>query len=114
MKLGKDRLIGKIYRTEKPGSKKILFTFRFIIFDPKKCFIGTDDAKDFFRKHMKISKKKMKEEFSSIYANSIVVGRGKNKHIEFNKSTKMAADVIFIVPTKYRYIAAKDIEKLEF
>lgn len=114
MKLGKDRIAGTIYRTEKPGSKKIIFTFRFIIFDPKKCFLGTDEAKDFWRRHMGISKKKMEEEFSSIYATSTVVGRGKNKHIEFNKSTKMAADVIFIVPTKYRYIAAKDIEKLEF
>lgn len=105
---------GKIFRVEKPGSKKILFTFRFIMFDPRKRFVGTDEAKDLFRKQMRISKKKMKEEFCSIYATSTTVGRGKNKHIEFNKSTKTAVNVIFIVPTKYRYMATKDIEKLEF
>lgn len=113
MKLGKDRIAGTIYRTEKPGSKKIIFTFRFIIFDPKKHFVGTDEAKDFWRRRMGISKKKMEEEFCSIFAVSTSVGRGKNKHIEFNKSTKTAADTIFIVPIKYRAMATKDIEKLE-
>ena len=106
--------IGKIYRTEKPGSKRILFTFRFIIFDPDKHFVGTDEAKELIRKEIKVSKKKIKEEYCSIYATSTIVGRGKNKHIEFNKSTKKAADTIFIVPTKYHRMALKDIEKLEF
>ena len=114
MKLGKDRIVGKIFRTDRPGSKKILFTFRFIIFDPKKHFVGTDEAKDMIRKEIRISKQKIKDEFCSIYATSTVVGRGKNKHIEFNKSTKTAADTIFIVPVKYRRMATKDIEKLEF
>ena len=113
MKLGKDRIVGKIFRTEKPGSKKILFTFRFIIFDPKKHFVGTDEAKDFFRRYTKISKKKMTEEFCSIYATSTVVGRGCNKRYKFNKSTKTEADTIFIVPVKYRRMAMKDLEKLE-
>lgn len=102
-----------IYRTNKPGSRKKLFTFRILRFDPKKHFISTDEAKDFWRGIIHTSKKKMKEEYCSIYANSIVVGRGKNKHIEFNKSTKTAADTIFIVPIKYRSMATKDIEKLE-
>lgn len=106
--------IGKIYRTEKPGSKKILFTFRFIIFDPDKHFVRTDEAKELIRKEIKVSKKKMKEEYCSIYATSMVVGRGRNKHIEFNKSTKTAEDTIFIVPIKYHRMALKDIEKLEF
>ena len=105
---------GKIYRTEKPGSKKILFTFRFIIFDPKKRFVGTDEAKEIVRKDTRISKKKIEEEYCSIYAVSTIVGRGKNKHIEFNKSTKTAADTIFIVPIKYRAMANKDIPNLEF
>ena len=114
MKLGKDRIVGKIFRTEKPGSKKILFTFRFIIFDPKKHFVSTDEAKDTFRKIMRISKKKMADEYCSIYATSTTVGRGINKHIEFNKSTKTAADTIFIVPKKYHRMAMKDIVNLEF
>lgn len=103
----------KIYRT-KEGTKQILFTFRFIIFDPKKHFIGTDEAKEAWRKADRISKAKMKDEFCSIYATSTTVGRGKNKHIEFNKSIKTAANVIFIVPKKYHRMALKDIEKLEF
>jgi len=105
--------IGKIYRT-KEGTKQILFTFRFIIFDPKRHFIGTDEAKEICRKADRIPKAKMKDEFCSIYATSTTVGRGKNKHIEFNKSTKTAADTIFIVPKKYHRMALKDIEKLEF
>ena len=103
-----------IYRTEKPGSKKILFSFRFIMFDPIKHFVSTDEAKEIIRKRIRISKKKMKEEFCSIYATYTVVGRGRNKHIEFNKTTKTAADVIFIVPVKYRSMANKDLVKLEF
>lgn len=106
--------VGKIYRTEKPGSKRILFTFRFIVFDPDKHFVGTDEAKELVRKEIKTSKKKMKEEYCSIFATSTIVGRGKNRHIEFNKSLKTAADTIFIVPIKYLRMALRDIEKLEF
>ena len=102
----------KIYRT-KEGTKQILFTYRIIMFDPKKHFVSTDEAKEAWRKKDRISKKKMKEEFCSIYATSTVVGRGKNKHIEFNKSMKLGANVIFIVPTKYRTMANKDIVNLE-
>ena len=85
------------------------YTIRFFIFDPKKYFIGTDEAKDICRKEMRCSKKKIKEEYDSIYAVWMKVGRGKNAHIEFNKTTKTAANVIFIVPKKYRRDAYKII-----
>ena len=55
----------------------------------------------------------MKDEFTSIFAQSTVVGRGRNKHMEFNKSVKTAADVIFIVPKKYHREALKAIQELE-
>ena len=97
----------------KEGTKKILYTLRIILFDPKKHFIGTDEAKEAWRKTDKIPTKKMKEEFCSIFAVSTKVGKGRNKHLEFNKTTKNAANVIFIVPTKYRRDAYKAIQDLE-
>ena len=75
---------------------------RFIIFDPKKHFVSTPEAKDLCRKEMRCSKKKMDEEYDSLFASWIKVGRGKNMHVEFNKSTKTGANVIFIVPKKHR------------
>lgn len=87
----------------KNGSEKAIdFTIRFFVFDPKKHFISTPEAKDLCRKQMHCSKKKMDEEYDAIYGVWVKVGRGKNKHIEFNRSTKMAANCIFIVPKKYR------------
>ena len=118
MKKKHEVAIGKIYRTEKPESKRILFTFRFIIFDHNKYGFNIVDAKELVRKEIKVSKKKMNEEYCGIYAKSTIVGRGKNKHIEFNidfkTSTKKDMDTIFIVPIKYYMMALKDIEKLEF
>lgn len=97
----------------KPGTKQRWFTLRMIIFDPEKCFIGTDIAKEHWRLSDRIGKKKIAEEFCSIYAESVMVGRGKNKHFEFNKVAKTAADTIFIVPNKYRREAYKAIQELE-
>ena len=86
----------------KTSNNRPLFTMRFIIFDPKKHFVSTPEAKDLCRKEMHCSKKKMDEEYDSIFASWIKVGRGKNMHVEFNKSTKTGANVIFIIPKKYR------------
>lgn len=97
----------------KRGTKKILFTIRGFIFDPKKHFISTDEAKDIIRKQMHVSKAKIEDEYISVFATSTVVGRGKNKHIEFNKSAKTGADTIFIVPKKYRVEAFRNIQDLE-
>ena len=97
----------------KQGTKQKLYQLRLIIFDPKKYFVSTDVAKEIWRKADKISKAKMKDEFTSIFATSTVVGRGKNKHMEFNKSVKTAANVIFIVPKKYHREALKAIQELE-
>lgn len=97
----------------KPGTKKVWFTIRGFMFDPRKHFVGTDEAKDLVRKETRISKAKMKDEYLSIFACSTVVGRGKNKHIEFNKSVKTEANTIFIVPKKYRVEAFRNIQVLE-
>ena len=86
----------------KTSHNRSLFTMRFIIFDPKKHFVSTPEAKDLCRKEMHCSKKKMDEEYDSLFASWIKVGRGKNTHVEFNKSTKTGANVIFIIPKKYR------------
>lgn len=79
-----------------------LYTIRFIIFDPKKHFVSTPEAKDLCRKDMHCSKKKMDEEYDSLFGSWIKVGRGKNAHVEFNKTLKNATNVIFIIPKKYR------------
>ena len=97
----------------KQGTKQRLYSLRTIIFDPDKCFVGTDIAKEHWRITDKVSKKKMSEEFCSIFAESVMVGKGRNKHLEFNKTTKTAVDTIFIVPNKYRREAYKVIQELE-
>ena len=86
----------------KTSNNRPLYTIRFIIFDPIKHFVSTPEAKDLCRKEIHCSKKKMDEEYDSLFGSWIKVGRGKNTHVEFNKSTKAAANVIFIVPKKYR------------
>ena len=107
--------IGKATKVQvyKQGTKQKLYQLRIIIFDPKKHFVGTDEAKEAWRVSDRISKAKMKDEFCSIFAQSTVVGRGRNKHIEFNKTTKTAADTIFIVPKKYHREALKAVQELE-
>ena len=97
----------------KDGTKKILYTLRFVRFNPKKKFVGTPEAKDLFRKEMHISKKRMTEEYDSIYATVIKLGRGKSKHVEFNVVPKSAADIIFIVPKKHKKEAYKSIQEIE-
>ena len=111
----KRNIIGKAItqQIKKPGTKQNWFTLRFIIFDPEKHFVSTDEAKELWRKESKISKQKMKDEFISVFATAEVVGRGKTKHLEFNKTTKNAANTIFIVPTKWRREAYKEIQNLE-
>ena len=42
----------------KDGTKQRLYTIRFAVFDPKKYFVGTDEAKDLCRRQMHCSKKK--------------------------------------------------------
>lgn len=101
----------KICKSEKEGST--LYTIRFFVFDPKKHFISTPEAKDLCRKEMHCSKKKMEEEYDSFYGVWMKIGRGKNAHIEFNKSTKEASNVIFIIPKKHRREAWKTIGNVE-
>ena len=99
----------------KKGSKQHNYTIRFTIFDPKKYFVSTPEAKDACRKIMKCSKKKMTEEYDSMYGVWTKVGRGKNAHIEFNKipTANTAANVIFIIPKKHRKDAYKMIYNIE-
>ena len=97
----------------KNDSKQHYYTIRFTIFDPKKHFISTPEAKDAVRKAIHCSKKKMNEEYDSVYGVWTKVGRGKNAHIEFNKTTKAAANVIFIIPKKHRKESYKVIDALE-
>lgn len=104
--------LGTIYRFTK-SVKKPTYTMRFIPFNPLEQFVDTAMAKDIWRRRMHISKKKMTEEYDGIYATWMVVGRGKNAHIEFNKSNKAAANIIFIVPKKWRLDAYKSIVEAE-
>lgn len=103
----------KIKVLEHGSVKKINFTIRYFVFDPKKHFIGTDIAKDVCRTEMHCSKKKMNEEYDSIYGVWMKIGRGKNTHIEFNKSTKTAANIIFIIPKKHKREALKVLNQME-
>lgn len=94
--------VWKVYVSKDNNSKKIDYTMRFILFDPNKNFISTPEAKDLCRRDMHCSKKKMTDEYDSMYGLFSKVGRGKNTKIEFNKSTKNAANVVFVVPKKKR------------
>lgn len=85
----------------KEGKKQHDFTIRFFVFNPKKHFIGTEEAKDLVRKDMHCSRKKM-DEYDSLYGLWMKVGRGKNAHVEFDKTLKSAANVIFIIPKSKR------------
>lgn len=107
-----NEVIGKV-SVVKDGTKKISYTLRFVRFNPNKHFVGTQEAKDIFRKMMHLSKKRMTEEYDSVYATVIKVGRGKSKHFEFNVTPKSAADIIFIVPKKHRREAYKHIQEME-
>lgn len=102
--------VWKIYVYKEGNSKKIDYTMRFIPFDPGKKFISTPEAKDLCRKDMHCSKKKMAEEYDSMYGIFSKVGRGKNAKIGFNRSTKDAANVIFVVPKKKRREAWRVLE----
>ena len=98
----------------KEGSETAVnYTIRFFVFEPKKHFISTQEAKDLCRKEMHCSKKKMDDEYDSMYGIWLKIGRGKNSHIEFNKTTKNAANVIFIIPKKHRREAWKHIGRIE-
>ena len=97
----------------KKDSKQHDYTIRFTVFDPKKHFVSTPEAKDACRKQLHYSKKKMDEEYDSVYAVWMKVGHGKKTHIEFNKTTKAAANAIFIVPKKNRRDSYKIIDNLE-
>lgn len=106
-------MINKIYVFKKDSLKAVDYTIRFFVFNPKKHFVSTPEAKDICRKDMHCSKKKMTEEYDSMYGVWTKVGRGKNTHIEFNKTTKDAANVIFIVPKKYRKRTGDIIKNME-
>lgn len=106
-------MINKIYVLKKDSLKAVDYTIRFFVFNPKKHFVSTPEAKDICRKDMHCSKKKMTEEYDSVYGVWTKVGRGKNTHIEFNKTTKDAANVIFIVPKKYRKRTGDIIKNME-
>ena len=105
--------MNKIKVLKKDSKKAIDYTIRFFVFDPKKHFVSTPEAKDLCRRDMHCSKKKMEEEYDSIYGVWLKIGRGKNAHIEFNKTTKNAANVIFIIPKKHRREAWKHIGQIE-
>lgn len=103
----------KIKILAKGSMKKPAFSIRFFVFNPKKHFISTPEAKDLCRKEMHCSKKKMDEEYDTMFGVWTKVGRGNNAHIEFNKTTMTAANVIFVFPKKYRQGLWKRIENVE-
>lgn len=104
---------GSLYIHTKENSNKIDYTLRYIVFDPKRFFVSTDFAKDVWRIITHKSKKKMNEEYDSVYAEYITIGRGKNKHVKFSKVPKNAANIIFIVPKAWRRHSYKVISNLE-
>lgn len=108
----KDFTHGALYVHTKDNNK-IDYTLRYIVFDPTKFFVSTDVAKEVFRKKMHISKKLMAEQYDSIFASWIKIGRGKNCHVEFNKVPKTAANIIFIVPKAWKKHAFGVIKGLE-
>ena len=55
----------------------------------------------------------MNEKYDSVWGVWMKVGRGKNTHIEFNKTTKTAANVVFIVPKKYKLRTWKILQNVE-
>ena len=87
---------------QKAGQNKNLYTLYFIIFDPKKHFVGTDEIKDLVRKKRHISKATIKAEYDTIFATWEKVGLGRRRHVEFNLAPKSAANVVFLFPKKYR------------
>ena len=104
----------RVHRISIKGANgKALFTMRFIVFDPKKHFVSTPEAKDLCRKDMHCSKKKMTDKYDSLFAFWMKIGRGRGTHVEFNKSTKAAANVIFIVPKKHRVDAWQALKTVE-
>ena len=91
------------FEIKKAGYKKNLYTVYFIIFDPRKYFVGTDEIKDILRKERHISKAKVKDEYDTVFATwEKVEYSGRKKHIEFTISPKQAANTIFVFPKKHR------------
>lgn len=105
-------MVNKV-KVTRPGTNQAWFTMRMIAFNPDVRFVGTDEAKEYWRKKDRIGKQKMKEEYCSLFATVIEVGRGKKKHLEFNKVPKNAADCIIIVPTRWRSAAWGQLDTLE-
>ena len=110
-----DQLIsyGTTFHVCKPGQKKSLYSMNCFVFNPKKHFIGSDVAKDAVRKIKHYSKQKIKDEYTAIYAVCLKVGRGKNTHLEFNTSAKIAANSVFIVPKKWLRDARRAVIETE-
>ena len=94
----------KIY-VFKEGTKQHKFTIRYVIFDPRKKAIHSDEAKALARKDMKISKVKMKDKYDVIYAKS---SKAKRKLI-FTICPKPESDTIFIIPKRFRSEARRVI-----
>ena len=101
--------LGKI-EIAKAGHKKNLYSLYFVVFDPKKHFVGTDEIKDMVRKKRHMAKAKIKAEYDTIFATWEKVGVGRNRHVEFNLAPKSAANVVFLFPKKHRKTAYNDIK----
>lgn len=102
--------LGKI-EIAKAGHNKNLYSLYFVIFDPKKHFVGTDEIKDMVRKKRHISKAKIKTEWDTIFATYEKAGTGRNRHIEFNLAPKSAANTVFLFPKKWRKDAYDAIKR---
>lgn len=83
------------------GKKKPLFTIYFIIFDPKKSFVGTSEIKDLIRKKRHISKEKVKTEYDTLFGSWEKIGIGRNRRVVFNLGPKAAANAVFAFPKKH-------------
>lgn len=101
----------------KPGTRKPWYTMRFVAFDPEKHFMGSNEAKEIFKPDLHISNQKLKDDYVCIYATKNIVGRGKNRHLEFStcveRNAMKGADVIFMVPKKVKREAFKEIKVMK-
>ena len=113
MKLTKKNLNYGNYYIHLKDNNQINFTIRYVVFNPKKLFVDSATAKDIIRKDIHMSKKKISEEYDAIYGCWIKVGRGKNTHVEFNRTSKVAANIIFIIPKKWMRKAWQVLQNME-
>lgn len=105
----KDILCGGRVHVYKKGTNKSQYTMHYILFDPSRRVVTGDEAKALANKVMKISKKRLKEEYDVVYAMALKDRMDKQKVTIFKTCLKLHANCIFVIPKKYRKEARKEI-----